>query len=385
MHATEWLTKLISYDTTSRNSNLSLINAIQDWLNTYHISSILTYDETKQKANLFATIPAIDGNVATGGLVLSGHTDVVPVDGQQWDYDPFNATVTSDRIYGRGACDMKGFIAVVLALIPEFVKGKLQKPIHLAFSYDEEVGCKGAPGLIADFKRHSIQPAACIVGEPTDMQLVVAHKGINAFRCRIKGRAAHSSLTPSGCNAIEHAAHLITWIRGLANQFKQLGPHDTHYDVAFSTLTTNQIQGGTALNIIPDACEFFFELRNLPEVNAQHVLEQIKKYITENLLPQMQKEFPDAAIEIETIGTAPAFTASEKAFITQLGRSITQDKEKRKVSYATEAGLFHQAGISTVVCGPGNIAQAHRPNEFVLLGQLASCENFLQALIQQWR
>lgn len=384
MHSTEWLTKLISYDTISRNSNLNLINTIQDWLRNHHnISVRLTYDVTRQKANLFATIPAFDGNTTKGGVILSGHTDVVPVDGQQWEYDPFNATVTSDRIYGRGACDMKGFIAVVLALVPAFLKEKLGQPLHLAFSYDEEVGCHGAPVLISDFQQQGIQPAACIIGEPTDMHMVTAHKSINAFRCCIKGRAAHSSLTPNGCNAIEYAAHLISWIRGLANQFKQLGPHDEHYDVSFSTMTTNKIQGGIALNIIPDSCEFLFELRSLPEINPQQVVEQIKKYINENLLVQMQKEYPNASITLEPIGSVPGLASSERATITQLVRTITNEKEKRKVSYATEAGIFQQAGIPTVVCGPGNIAQAHRENEFVLLEQMGLCEKFLRTLVQR--
>ena len=283
-------------------------------------------------------------------------------------YDPFSATVTSDRVYGRGACDMKGFIAVVLALVPQFLKEKLNQPLHFAFSYDEEVGCQGAPLLIADFQQQGIQPAACIVGEPTDMHIVVAHKGITGFHCRIKGRAAHSSLTPQGCNAIEYAAHLISWIRGLATQFKQLGPYEEQYDVSFSTMTTNKIQGGTALNIIPDHCEFSFELRHLPEVDPEQLFLQLKNYIHENLLPQMKKEHLDAAIELVPICAVPGFASSEKESITKLVRAITHQKEKHKVSYATEAGIFQQAGIPTVICGPGNIAQAHRADEFVMLG-----------------
>lgn len=385
MNSTEWLTKLISYDTISCNSNLNLISTIQDWLLNYqNISVRLTYDATKQKANLFATIPAFDGNTTQNGVILSGHTDVVPVEGQQWQYDPFNATVTADRIYGRGACDMKGFIAVVLALVPEFAKEKLGQPLHFAFSYDEEVGCHGVPLLISDFQQEGIQPAACIVGEPTDMHIVTGNKSINCFRCCIKGRAAHSSLTPTGCNAIEYAAHLISWIRGLANQFKQLGPYDEHYDVAFSTMTTNKIQGGTALNIIPDTCEFLFEFRNLPEVNPQQIIEQIKNYINENLLIQMQKEYPEASITLEPIGFVPGLAASEKATITQLVRTITNQTGKRKVSYATEAGIFQQAGVATVICGPGSIAQAHRADEFILLEQMTLCEKFVRTLVQRF-
>ncbi len=381
MHSTEWLAKLISFDTTSRNSNLSLIHAIQDDLAQYPgLLTRLTYDASGEKANLFCTIPAVDGNTRQGGLILSGHTDVVPVDGQAWGTDPFCAEITSDRIVGRGACDMKGFIAVVLSLVPEFLKLKLKKPLHFAFSYDEEVGCHGAPILITDFQQQGIQPAACVVGEPTDMNIVIAHKGINSFHCQIKGRAAHSSLTPQGCNAIEYAAHLISWIRGLANQFKQLGPYDEHYDVSFSTMTTNQIQGGIALNIIPDTCEFSFELRTLPEVNPEHIFQQILRYINENLLLQMQKEYSDASIELVQTGGVPGFASSVDVALKKLVRTITNQKEKRKVSYATEAGIFEKAGIPTLICGPGNIAQAHRADEFVLLEQMELCGKFIRRL-----
>ncbi|MCD6040109.1 MAG: argE [Gammaproteobacteria bacterium] len=381
MNSVEWLAKLISYPTLSSNSNLALIREIQDWLAQYpSILMQLTYDETGHKANLFATLPAQDGNVLEGGLIFSGHTDVVPVEGQQWGFDPFNAKITSDRVYGRGACDMKGFIAVILALVPELVKEKRPQPLHFAFSYDEEVGCRGAPLLIADFQKRGIRPAACIVGEPTEMHIVIAHKSIHVFRCRIQGQSAHSSLTPMGCNAIEYAAYLITWIRELANQFKQLGPHDKCYDVAFSTMTTNQIQGGTAVNIIPNACEFLFELRNLPKIDPNYMIEQIKAHINENLLPRMQEECSHASIQLDALCAVPGFAASEKATITQLVRTITNEKEKRKVSYATEAGLFQQAGIPTVVCGPGSIAEAHRPDEFVLLEQLTACEKFIRTV-----
>jgi len=382
MNSTEWLAKLISFNTVSSQSNLPLIDMIQKELINYSTLSMrLSHDTQKQKANLFVTLPAADGNVTTGGLILSGHTDVVPVEGQAWDSDPFEAVITADRIYGRGACDMKGFIAVVLALVPEFLKIKLKKPLHFAFSYDEEIGCLGAPGLVADFQEHRVAPAACIVGEPTDMNIIVGHKGITSFRCRLQGKAAHSSLTPQGCNTIEYAAQLIAWIRGLANQFKQLGPFDHQYDVAFSTITTNKIQGGIALNIIPDHCEFSFEMRNLPEINPERIFNQLQNYVRENLLPQMRKEFENAEIEIVPICSAPGFSAMENSELLHVVKKITAQKELRKVSYATEAGIFQKQGIATLVCGPGNIEQAHRANEFVLLKQLKLCEIFLKKLV----
>lgn len=384
MNSTEWLAKLISFNTVSNLSNLPLIYAIQDELKKYpEISMRLSYDASGEKANLFVTIPATDGNATMGGLILSGHTDVVPVEGQEWERDPFEAVVTSDRIYGRGACDMKGFIAVILALVPEFLKKKLKRPVHFAFSYDEEVGCLGAPMMIADFMEHQIRPAACVVGEPTDMSVVIGHKGITSFHCRIKGRAAHSSLTPQGCNAIEYAAHLISWIRGLANQFKQLGPFDDLYDISFSTITTNKIHGGIALNIIPEMCEFSFELRNLPEVNPKQVFLQIRNYVEENLLPQMRKEFWEAEVEIVPTCGVPGFSAENSEFIKTV-EELVKKKEQRKVSYATEAGIFQKNDIATVVCGPGNIEQAHRANEFVLLEQIGLCEKFLRRLVESF-
>ena len=381
MNSYEWLAKLVAFDTTSRHSNLALIAFVEEWLTSYTITSRLTYDATGKKANLFVTLPA-DNHTLDGGLILSGHTDVVPVDGQQWDTDPFNLVIAQDRLYGRGTCDMKGFIAVVLALVPEFKKMRLKYPLHLALSYDEEVGCRGAPFLIDDFQKHGIKPAACIVGEPTEVHAVIAHKGINAFRCRLHGRAAHSSLTPSGCNAIEYAAQFICWIKDLANQFKE--NQDSYFDVPFTTITSNVISGGTALNIIPSDCEFLFEFRNLPQLNPEHVIDKINAYIIKDLLPSMRHHFNEAAVAIEPVGSVPAFEASENAIFTQLVREILKENAIHKVSYATEAGLFQQAGIPTIVCGPGSIEQAHRANEFVTQDQITKYENFLREMVTRF-
>lgn len=382
MNSYQWLSKLIAHDTTSRNSNLNLIAEIRDWLNKFSIETTLTYDKNKQKANLFGTLPAHNGRL-DGGIILSGHTDVVPVDGQKWDTDPFASILMNDKIYGRGACDMKGFIAVVLALVPQFAQHHLAQPLHFAFSYDEEVGCKGAPLLIADFQQRGIQPKACIVGEPTEMRPVVAHKGINVFHCKLHGVAAHSSLIPQGCNAIDYAAELICHIHELAVQIKQEGPFDDYFDVPFSTISTNVISGGNAINTIPGLCEFFFEMRSLPGIKPQHFMTQIETYIRDYLLLKMRHEQKDVTIEFETIASAPSFEAIEEAEITYLVRKLTQVKDILKVAYATEAGLFQQAGIATIVCGPGSIEQAHRANEFVTLTQLNRCEDFLRNLILQ--
>ncbi len=382
MNTYQWLAKLVAHDTTSRNSNLNLINDIRDWLNNYNIETNLTFDINKQKANLFGTLAAHDGSLE-GGIILSGHTDVVPVDGQDWDTEPFETILINEKIFGRGTCDMKGFVAAVLALVPELARSKLAKPLHFAFSYDEEVGCKGAPLLIADFLQRGVRPQACIVGEPTEMRPVVAHKGIDVIRCRVHGLAAHSSLTPQGCNAIEYAAKMICQIRTLADRLQLEGPFDEFFDVPFSSLSTNLISGGNAVNTIPGFCEFLFELRSLPTVKPQHLVAEVESYIREQLLPKMRIEYSAAAIEFDSIASAPAFEASDQAAITHLVRKLTAEHSLLKVAYATEAGLFQQAGIPTIVCGPGNIEQAHRANEFVTLEQLNRCEEFLRSLMQQ--
>ncbi len=381
MNSLEWLARLVEFDTTSRNSNLNLIHFIQEWLlKNYNITSHLSYDPNEPKANLLATLPAAEGSI-TGGIVLSGHTDVVPVDGQDWQTDPFTLTQLDGNVFGRGTSDMKGFIAVALALIPEFLQQRLKHPIHFALSYDEEIGCRGAPFLIADFAKLGIQPTACIVGEPTEMRPVIAHKGIQVFRCRVHGNAAHSSLTPEGCNAIEYAAKLICYIRDIADEFKRQGPFDSHYDVSFSTLTTNLMKGGNAYNTIPAFCEFIFELRNLPETHPDDVFARIKHYIHTDLQPQMQMEHAAASVLLDQIATVPSFHADPNATFTAFTNKLTDNQNIHKVSYATEAGLFQQANIPTLVCGPGSIEQAHRANEFVSLAQLQQCEQFLRKIV----
>lgn len=378
----DWLKKLISFDTTSRNSNLELIASIHDWFANFNVKAKIIADKKEKKANIFATLPAHNGTT-TGGIVLSGHTDVVPVDGQKWDTDPFCATQIGDKIYGRGTSDMKSFIAVTLALLPEMLKQKLIKPIHFAFSYDEEVGCQGAVSLIEDILKSGIKPEACIVGEPTEMRPVVAHKGINCYRCRVQGNAAHSSLTPKGCNAIEYAAQLICKIRELGDQFKLQGPFDQFYDVPFTSVSTNMIQGGNALNTIPAYCELFFEFRNLPTIKPASIFNEIQHYIKNDLLPRMQKEYASANIEMDALAAVPGLQTSEDDMITQLLRKITKEDKTLKVAYATEAGMFQQADIPTVVCGPGSIEQAHRANEFINIEQITSCEAFLRNVLNE--
>lgn len=379
MTARSWLEKLVAFDTTSRNSNLALIETVRDYLKGHGLKPELIYSPEGNKANLFATLPA-DNGVTQGGIIMSGHTDVVPVDGQKWDTDPFVLTEKDNKLFGRGAADMKGYIATALSLVPEFLSMKRHKPLHFALSYDEEIGCLGAPVMLNELKRRGQQADGCVVGEPTGMDVVVAHKGINLFTCRVHGKSSHSSLTPQGCNAIEHAAQLICFIRQTANQFKAQGPYDQHYDVPFTTMTTNQIHGGIAVNTIPELCEFSYEFRNLPGMTAESIQDKIRQYIDQTLLPEMRQEYANANIDIETIAYAPGLEASEQAAITALVRALTNDRAIKKVAYGTEGGQFQEINIPTVVCGPGNIEQAHKPNEYVALDQLASCENFLRKL-----
>ena len=376
-----WVERLVEIDTTSRVPNIGLIELVRDALAGLGIASTLTQDGRGQWANLFATIPARDG-ATNGGVVLSGHTDVVPVDGQAWDSDPFKPQVRDGRLYGRGTCDMKGFIGAALALVPEMQAAQLAKPIHLALSFDEEIGCAGAPYMIADLLRRGVKPEGCIVGEPTSMRPIVAHKGINAYRCCVRGHAAHSSLTPKGLNAIEYAARLICHIRDLADEMRRDGPFDEDYDVPFTTAQTSTIEGGNAINTVPAECRFGFEFRNLPTLDPEAVFARIERYAHETLLPQMRREHPNAAIEFTRIAAAPGLDASEQAAVTALVRALTANRETRKVAYGTEAGLFARAGVPSIVCGPGDIEQAHKPNEYLALSQLAACEAFLRKFIR---
>ena len=380
MDALTWVERLVRIDTTSRKSNLGLIEEVRDYLVGCGITPYLTYDQSRGKANLFATLSDAEGRTH-GGLVLSGHTDVVPTDGQAWDTDPFQPTVKDGRLYGRGTCDMKGFIGTVLAQIPHVARDRLRAPLHIALSYDEEVGCQGAPTMIEEFVRRGIQPAGCVVGEPTDMAPVIGHKGINMFRCRVHGRAAHSALTPSAVNAIDYAARLILFIRELADRLEDSGPRDAAFDVPFTTASTGLITGGIAANIVPATCEFVFEYRQLPSTDVTALFEQIRAYALEKLVPEMRRRYPDADIAFEKIASVPAFEAAVDASVTKLVRRLARVEAAQKVAYATEAGQFQAAGVPSIVCGPGSIEQAHKANEFVSLEQLAACESFVRGLL----
>ena len=369
----------IAFDTTSRESNLALIDWTRAYLERHGALTSLTFDDDRRKANLFATLPARDGNATANGIVLSGHTDVVPVDGQPWDTPPFEATLVGDRLHGRGVADMKSFSATALALVPGIVERGLARPLHFALSYDEEIGCIGVRRLIADVVARGWTPAGCIVGEPTGMELVVAHKGKMGWRCRVRGHEAHSSLTPHGVNAVQIACELVAYIAERARGFRDRGPFDAAYDVPYSTAHVGVIHGGTALNIVPRDCWFDFEFRHLPFDDPDELFAEVKAYAA-RFVPEMQAVAADTFIQFEQMSSMPGFDTHGGSEIAEIGKRCAGTHDYGKVSFGSEAALFHKAKMSSVLCGPGHIAQAHQPNEWVALDQLAQCEAFMRQL-----
>ena len=376
----EMIRRLVAFATVSRDSNLELIGWVRAYLEALGASTALTYDDARSKANLFATFPARDGNATLGGIVLSGHTDVVPVDGQPWDTDPFEATVVGDRLHGRGVADMKSFTAIGLAFAPEFFRRGLARPLHFALSYDEEIGCVGVRRMIADIVARGVEPAGCIVGEPTGMRLVVAHKGRSTWRCRVRGHEAHSSLTPQGVNAVEIACDLVCWIARRARELREAAHHhDAAYDVPYSTPHVGVISGGTALNIVPRDCTFEFEIRHLPFDDPAAFLADLRRH-ADSWLPAMQAIDPATFIEFDRISSMAGFDNADPNPMVEIAGECSGSGVRRKVSFGTEAALFHNAAIPAVICGPGNIEQAHQPNEWVSVEQLAQCESFMRRL-----
>jgi len=370
---------LVGFDTTSRESNLALIHWVREYLAGHGIEVALTFDDDGRKANLFATLPAKNGNAATGGIVLSGHTDVVPVDGQPWDSDPFTATIKGDKLYGRGVADMKSFSAIGLAFVPQFLSRGLERPLHFALSYDEEVGCVGVRRLLQDVVARGVKPTGCIVGEPTGMRLVVAHKGKKSFRCRVRGHEVHSSLTPRGVNAVQVACEIVTFLTHMGRRFRQRGGFDAAYDVPYTTVHTGVIRGGTALNIVPRDCSFDFEFRHLPFDDPDALLAEVRRFAA-TLLPEMHAVSPETHIEFDVLSASPGLDTHGDSEIAELGRACSGSRDLGKVSFGTEASLFHGSNIAAIICGPGYIEQAHQPNEWISLEQLALCESFMQRL-----
>ena len=371
------LRDLTAFDTTSRLSNRPLLDYAVDILRHNGIEPLLIWNEDRSKANLWATI----GPDIPGGIILSGHTDTVPVDGQEWSSDPFRMDERGGRLYGRGTCDMKGFLACVLAAVPKLAKAKLKRPLHLSFSHDEEIGCVGVLSLIDHLKANPPGAAFCIVGEPTDMQPVIGHKGGRSYKVGIHGREAHSSLAPQAVNSIEYAAELIVYLRSVARRMSE-GARDELYDIPHSTLSTGMISGGSAINIVPRECEFVFEFRFLAEVDPEAIMADIRRYARDSLLPEMRTVAPEADIAFENIYDYPWFAIDSGHDLVALTKSWSRSNSEAKVAYGTEAGHFSGAlGIPTIVCGPGSIAQAHKPDEYVTRDQLTRCDDFLDRIV----
>jgi acetylornithine deacetylase len=373
--ALEQARTLVGFNTVSANSNLALIHCIRDELARLGVKSRLSYNAERTKANLFATL----GEGKPAGIILSGHTDTVPWDGQEWSVDPLGGVVKDGRLYGRGSADMKGFIATAVAHAERFLNSAAPFAIHLAFSYEEEIGCFGVRELIADMRDAGIRPLACIVGEPTSMVPAIAHKGVYRYRCCVRGKEAHSSLTPQSVNAIEMAARVVGKVRDMAEGFEREERRYDGFDVPFSTASVGQFHGGIADNVVPRDAEFRYEFRDLPTADARAMQSQVVAY-ARSLEPAMQKVAPETGFRFETICEIPSFLGSADDDVTRLAQRLAGEQRTTLVAFGTEAGLFKNAGIRTVVCGPGSIGQAHQPDEYVSLEQLLRCQAFMEGL-----
>ena len=379
----EMIDRLVSFDTTSRESNLELIDFVSAYLSEYGVESQRVYDDSGTKANLFATI----GPDTEGGIVLSAHTDVVPVDGQEWDSDPFSVTMKRGRLYGRGTSDMKSFPALFLSMLPQFLAADLHIPVHLALSYDEEVGCLGAPQLIALIKSLGISPSAVIIGEPTEMKVINRHKGVFRFSTTANGLEAHSAYPDRGVSAIFHAADTIHFLNDLSKDLRTRADGIGSFDPPYHTLHVGTLSGGTAANIVPRKCTFGWEVRLIPGGDIHTlVLAPLEHYLDEEVRPLMHKISSHASIRTETVVQIPGLGPEEIPDAENLGRELSGDNGPAgAISFGTEAGLFQRAGFATFVCGPGSILQAHKPNEYIEIDQIETCKQFMERLINRLR
>ena len=371
------LSRLVGFPTVSRDSNLDLIDSVRAELEPLGARCRVILDGEGRKANLLASFGS-----GEGGLVFSGHTDVVPIDGQAWTSNPFVLTERGNRLYGRGTADMKGFIALVLATAPQMAASG--RSFHIALSYDEEVGCIGARSLVQNLIQSGVRLSGCVIGEPTGLKPVIGHKGASAYVCEVRGREAHSSLAPEGVNAIEYAARLIEKLRLIGERFQAEERRHDGFDIPFTTINTGVISGGLMANIVPAECAFRFDIRRLPWTRAEDVIAELEAFVREALSPLMQVTAPEAGIVFRQIGSVPAFDMSpDDPFVRQVERAAFSNGSPGYVAFGTEAGLFQAAGIPTVVCGPGSIEQAHKPDEFITLDQLARGEAFVRRLVDQ--
>ncbi len=374
----EILSDLIAFKTVSGEDNNSLINYCDDILKKLGATSFKTFDDDKKRVNLFATLKAKKPNDKVP-IIFSGHTDVVPVS-KGWSSDPFKATIKDDKLYGRGSCDMKGFIACVLAFAPVFSKSNLDRDINFSFTFDEETACIGAPLLIDELKKRGFNKGICIVGEPTNMKIIDAHKGAYEYTTYFEGLAGHSSQPHKGVSAVEYASRYINKLIELREKLKDRAPKDSIFDPPQSTLSIGGVFGGIAHNVIADKCHVNWETRPVVKEDGIFLNQEIDKYANDVLLPEMKKVFPNASIEKDIIGEIVGFDRENKSDACELISSLTGDNSRQVVSFGTEAGLFQEIGISTVVCGPGSIDQAHKIDEFIVLNELKKCLNLLDGI-----
>jgi acetylornithine deacetylase len=378
INSVQILTDLIAFKTISGEDNSLLIDYCDDILKKLGATSFRTYDDAKKRVNLFATLKAKNSNNKKP-IILSGHTDVVPVS-KGWSSDPFTATIKGDKLYGRGSCDMKGFIACALAYAPIYSKSNLNRDIHFSFTFDEETACQGAPILIEELKKRDIKDGICIIGEPTNMKIIDAHKGCYEYTTYFKGLAGHSSAPHKGVSAVEYASRYVNKLIELREKLKSRAPKDSIFDPPHSTLSIGGVFGGIAHNVIADKCHVNWETRPIVKEDGVFLNQEIDKYANEVLLPEMKKVFPNASIEKDIIGEIVGFDREDKSDACELISNLTGDNSRQVVSFGTEAGLFQEIGISTVVCGPGSIDQAHKIDEFIVLDELKKCLNLLDGI-----
>lgn len=372
----EMIRRFIESPTVSRDSNLELIEFIRDYLANLGVESHVFQNTEKTKASIYATLGPKD----KPGIMLAGHTDVVPVDGQEWHTNPWKLVEKDGKLFGRGTTDMKGFCAIALTFAPLFLERGLETPIHYGFTFEEEINRVGINAILDGIKDFPVRPAMCIVGEPSEMKVVVAHKGKKSIRCRVRGLECHSSLAPTGVNAIEYAAELIAYIRNLSREFSER-EHDEAYDIPFTTLSVGLIQGGTALNIVSKDCTFQFEFRHLPKDDPEELYDRIVGYAKDELEPRMHAVHADTGVTFEIMSEFPALDTDPGEEVVSVAKRLSQQNDHGKVAFGTEASVISRHGrIPTVVCGPGSIDQAHKPNEFIAVEQVAKCEVFMHRL-----
>ena len=372
------LTDLIAFKTVSGEDNNSLINYCDEILKRLGATSFKTFDNEKKRVNLFATLKAKKSN-SKKPIILSGHTDVVPVS-KSWSTDPFKATIKGDKLYGRGACDMKGFIACTLAYAPIYSKTNLDRDIHFSFTFDEETACQGAPILIEELKKKGIKDGICIIGEPTNMKIIDAHKGCYEYTTYFEGLAGHSSAPHKGVSAVEYAARYVNKLIELRQKLIDRTPKDSIFDPPYSTLQIGGVFGGIAHNVIADKCHVNWETRPVVKEDGVFLNSELDKYANEVLLPEMRKIYPNSSIKKKIIGEIIGFDRDTKSDACELVSSLTGDNSREVVSFGTEAGLFQEIGISTVVCGPGSIEQAHKIDEYIVLDELKKCLDLLEGI-----